>query len=126
MRARQAAAPPDARAQVVASGLGYVDFAVAAPALFGLMFRKSWTRSPGAEMSEAGAAAFAVLTEGVARLNGRPAFHDDAGIVAVLGCWSVVHGFAELLLAGQLDPIHGMPAMDREAVLRRIIERSLG
>jgi AcrR family transcriptional regulator len=38
MLARQAAAPADPMAQLVASGLGYLDFAETSPALFTLMF----------------------------------------------------------------------------------------
>ena len=126
MRARQAQEPPDARAQVVGSGLGYVDFAAAEPALFRLMFGSRWSRNPTPELAEASEAAFHVLTDGIAALRGVSPFEDAGAMAEVVGCWSTVHGFATLMLAGQLEPMHGMPALDREAMLRRVIGRALG
>lgn len=126
MRARQAVEPPDPRSQLIGSGLGYVEFAAAEPALFQLMFGSCWSREPTSELAEASEAAFHVLTDGVASLRGVSPFEDPDAMAQVVGCWSIVHGYAKLMLAGQLDPMHGMPGLDREAMLRRIIERALG
>ena len=101
MRARQAQEPPDARAQVVGSGLGYVDFAAAEPALFQLMFGSRWSRNLTPELAEASEAAFHVLTDGIAALRGVSPFEDAGAMAEVVGCWSTVHGFATLMLAGQ-------------------------
>ena len=124
MRARQAEAAVDPRAQLVASGLGYVAFAEGSPALFRLMFGSERTRPATPELVEAGEAAFHVLTDGVAWLRGVSPFEDAAAMVNVIGCWSLVHGFAELALAGRLPGLDDPGA--REAVLRQAIERMIG
>jgi AcrR family transcriptional regulator len=126
MQARQAAAPPDAHAQLVASGLGYVDFAETAPALFRLMFGSDRTKQATPELTEAGDAAFRILTDGVARLRRASPFEDPAAMVDVTACWSLVHGFAVLTLAGRLGSLRESPKTEHEAVLRQAIERLIG
>jgi AcrR family transcriptional regulator len=101
MRSRMAALRhADPRARLNASGVAYVEFAVANPAVFKLMF--SGVRpaaSPESELAMASAAAYAVLTDAVQAL---PAPQDE-GAVASLGSWALVHGLATLLIEGVLD-----------------------
>lgn len=89
--------------RLIASGFGYLDFAVAHPALFRLVFSLSKGTSASARVIAAGDAAFLHLARDVAALRGaEPLAHPDAR-EEVLACWSRVHGMAELILAGHID-----------------------
>ena len=124
MRARQAEAAADARAQLVASGLGYVAFAEGSPALFPLMFGSERTRRATPGLVEAGEAAFHVLTDGVAvaargvavRGRGRDGERDR-----------LLEPSARLRRAGARRRLPGLDDPGaREAVLRQAIERTIG
>ena len=82
-------------------GLAYVHFALAQPGHFTVMFRSDLLDNDDPELVSARAAAFAPLTEGVARLG-----LDDPEAGEVTG-WAVVHGIATLALTGNLrgDPL---------------------
>jgi AcrR family transcriptional regulator len=125
MRARQDIPPNGAWDQVLASGLGYLDFALSAPALFRLMFGSERTRPERhtPELTAAGDACFAVLVDGIARLRGAPSAEDPAANAAVVRCWSTVHGCAELMIAGRLPEIAGLGSPSREAVLRAVLSK---
>jgi AcrR family transcriptional regulator len=125
MRARQAAASDDPRDRLLASGLGYLDFALSAPALFRLMFGSDRTKPERQtpELAEAGDACFAVLTDGVARLRGVSPFEDAGAMTDVVRCWSTVHGCAELMLSGRLPRVSDLPSRARESLLREMIEK---
>jgi AcrR family transcriptional regulator len=122
MEAREAQAPrDDPRARVIGSGLGYVDFAEASPALFRLMFATERKPNKSAELVAAGAAAFRHLADGIARLRGVSPFEDTAVMVDVMAAWSMVHGFAELMIFRRLPP----SATARDEVLTDLMRRSL-
>jgi AcrR family transcriptional regulator len=125
MLARQALAPADARSQTIASGLGYLDFAEASPTLFRLMFGSEKTRDHTPELADAGRAAFAVLVDDIARLRGVSPEHDPSAMLDVIGCWSLVHGFSMLLLAGRLKPVQALDKPARDATLAAIIAKAL-
>lgn len=126
MEARRAAEDPaDLRARVVASGLGYVDFAEAAPALFRLMFASDRPARPSGDLAAAGDAAFRHLADGIAALRGVASFADPATMTDVMAAWSMVHGFAELAISRRLKALEGASPSEREAVLRDLLARSL-
>jgi AcrR family transcriptional regulator len=112
MQAARDGAPADPRSQLAAAGDGYVQFARACPQQFRLMFspsRLEWTE-PG--FHEAGRAAYAQLQEvcaPVAELRGEATPEGRAKLERMV--WSSVHGYVQLLLAGQLGyPYDGSPA----------------
>lgn len=83
---------PHAAAAILAQGIAYVDFALASPALFRLMFA-----GPKPGKLPGGETAYDVLSRRVAQLvPGQPA-------AAALVCWGAVHGIAMLTLDGRLD-----------------------
>jgi len=125
MQARQARADDDPRSQVVASGLGYLDFAESSPALFRLMFASARTRNDTPDLAAAGAAAFANLVDGIARFRGVSPVEDPAVMLDVAACWSMVHGYSELVVSGRLKSEQGLPAAEREARLAQILNRAL-
>ncbi|WP_395702166.1 TetR/AcrR family transcriptional regulator [Aquabacterium sp.] len=101
-------------------GVGYVGFALAWPGRFALMFRADLLRSDEALAASADAA-YGVLEDGIRDLFALPrgAPLDTAQEHALRATWSMVHGFAHLMLAGQFDghlPRGGRKALVRETV----------
>ena len=84
--------------RLLRAGAGYVAFARAHPALFELMFGARMAREGGPSR---GNAAFALLLDALGAARGRPIGTDDDWR-AVAGTWAVVHGLAQLAIAGQL------------------------
>lgn len=100
-------------------GVGYVGFALAWPGRFALMFRSDLFKD--AELGASARAAYLALEDGIRGLYGLPpgAPLTPAQQHALLATWSMVHGFANLLLAGQFDghlPRGGRKALARETV----------
>ncbi|MFP4275062.1 MAG: TetR/AcrR family transcriptional regulator [Paracoccaceae bacterium] len=103
MEARQKAAPDDPHERLVASGLGYLDFVMARPALFRLAFNTPMRPEASADLVAAASAAYRHIAQGVAAVHG-VASADEPGLCnEVLRHWSQAHGFAELLLAGHVE-----------------------
>ena len=101
-------------------GVGYVGFALAWPGRFALMFRVDLLTRDEA-LAASGHAAYRVLEDGIRDLYGlaRGAPLEPAQQHALRATWSMVHGFAHLVLAGQFDanlPRGGRAALVRQAV----------
>ena len=96
----RAAADPAPLLQLRAAGLAYIDFAVAHRALFQLMFRSDRIDAKSPRLQEAGGRAFETFAEALRSAAPVP---DDEQAPRLLLAWSVVHGFATLLLEGRLD-----------------------
>jgi AcrR family transcriptional regulator len=115
--AREAQAPTDPASQLTAAGLGYIDFALARPALFRLMFGSAKPDFASNDLHAAGEAAYDHLAAQVEAVGG-----DLTDLAAV---WSVAHGLADLLMSGRLASLQQSPAPDRDATLAAIIRRAL-
>lgn len=108
---------------LLAIGRAYVERAVAAPALFRLMFHSDRCDRTSPRLAAAGAEAYGVLDAAVAALPNRAP--DRTPDVAF--AWSVVHGFAVLCIEGRLagaDPRFGGPGAWRtqlDALMPRIL-----
>jgi AcrR family transcriptional regulator len=101
-------------------GVGYVGFALDWPGRFSLMFRSDLVDKDEA-LATSARAAYRVLEDGIRDLYGMPqgATLDTAQLHALRATWSMVHGFAHLMLAGQFDgqlPRGGRRALARQAV----------
>jgi AcrR family transcriptional regulator len=99
-----------ATARLHASGLGYVAFAVANPALFLLMFGGGEDRpSADARLTKARTRAYGVLEAAVTATA-------PAGVSVSLAClslWARVHGLAKLILEGCISPAdYGMSSAE--------------
>lgn len=116
--AREAGADPDPRAQLVAAGLGYVDFATTRPALFRLLFGSERTNYADPELAAAANAAYMHLAGQVFAAGGRTAA-DEASV------WAIAHGLADLLAAGRLKSIAAFPVAERDRILAEMISRAL-
>ena len=80
-------------------GVAYVQFALAHPAQFRVMFGLTGNHEPGAGPSEQDkSAGFRLLVRAVDELHPKAAQAEKTAIV--LACWSLVHGFALLHLEG--------------------------
>jgi AcrR family transcriptional regulator len=100
-------------------GVGYVGFALAWPWRFVLMFRTGLFKD--AALADSAQTAYRVLEDGIRDLYRLPpgAPLAPAQQHALLATWSMVHGFANLMLAGQFDaqlPDGGRAALVREVV----------
>ncbi|MEU8760768.1 TetR/AcrR family transcriptional regulator [Streptomyces sp. NPDC048659] len=94
------AGAPDLRER----GVRYVRFAAAHPAHFQVMFQPALHRADDPELLAAKERAAAGLRAGVAGLPATVDAPRDTGVAA----WSLAHGFATLLLTGNLDePLGG-------------------
>ena len=101
-------------------GVGYVGFALTWPGRFALMFRADLFTKDEALVAS-GHAAYQVLEDGIRRLYALPPGTPlvSAQQHALRATWSMVHGFANLMLAGQFDadlPRGGRAALARQAV----------
>lgn len=125
MRARQAQAQDDPVAQLMASGEGYVDFALESPALFRLVFGSGLTVAGSPGLEAAGDAALGHLAADLARLRGAEPFGYPEAWDEVLAIWSLTHGFAELLISGRLKAAQGLAPEVRAALFRRLVAQKL-
>ncbi|BBK40323.1 hypothetical protein STVA_03430 [Allostella vacuolata] len=122
--------PPPAR--IAAIGHGYVAFARAHPGLFLLMFRGERLDASRPALRAALEGAFAVLSGAVdagadtAAAAAGPG-GGDAGLARladIAAAWSLVHGFAMLLLDGRLKPLLArLPDGDETTLLDAVLNR---
>lgn len=123
-RHRQASAEGDAKSQLVAAGLGYIDFARANPQLFRLIFSSKRVDFSDPGFGETASAAFQRLVDGVGAVRGLDPRQSDAAMTDVMATWAMVHGLADLLLSERMKFLAEMPDDRREAALRDIIARA--
>lgn len=109
-----------ARRRLMAIGGGYVDFAIAEPGLFRLLFT-AYPEVPGADGPDSDDGdPFGMLSAALDDLVDVGHLHPDVRPGAEIGCWSAVHGFAVLNTEG---PLRGLTPADREVALRAMLER---
>lgn len=114
MQLAEADQVPGAAAAILAQGLAYIDFALASPALFRLMFA-----GPKPGKLPGGETAYDVLARRVAELV------PIAPGAAALVCWGAVHGMATLTLDGRLDASHDARAAALALMVEGLASRSL-
>ena len=116
--AREAVADKDPASQLVAAGLGYVDFAMARPTIFRLMWQSNRPDFAMPELAQASRAAFQHLVDQSMAAGGRSAA-DEAAV------WAMAHGLADLLAAGRLKGIGSLPPEARDAMVADMMRRAL-
>jgi AcrR family transcriptional regulator len=121
-KARQQAAAKDALSQLVAAGMGYIDFAMSHPALFRLMFSSDRPDHEADELHIAASAAYGKLVEDVARLSGAGA---EASPNEVMRTWAIAHGLADLMNSRRLKPLLSMRKAERDEALAGMLRHSL-
>src|SRR5262245_53175382 len=123
--ARQKNAPSDGMSQLVAAGLGYIDFALAHPALFRLMFSSGRPDHEAPELSAAGGTALERLMNLVARVHGVDPQKNKKAMLSVMAAWAIAHGLADLLVAGRMKFLLTLRKAEREAALAQLLRQSL-
>jgi AcrR family transcriptional regulator len=119
-RACEARAAADPRAQLLATGAGYIAFAAAHPALFRLMFASDRPTGDDPDLTQAACAAFDHLAARVAALGAPGTAPTRADLVAA---WAMAHGLADLINAGRLDGL--LPAKGRDEAIAAILGRAI-
>lgn len=117
--ARETAADTTPRAQMIAAGLGYVDFALARPALFRLMHASDRPSYQATDLGCVAQESYRHLCIGVAAIKPNPSTADIGAV------WAIAHGLADLMSSGRLHSISSLPAAERDAVVADIIGRAL-
>ena len=114
-----------------ATGIGYVTFARDNPELFTLMFRSARLDFERPALRDANRAAFAVLAANAAAGDNAPPVRSGAPSLTLaqtarlVSKWSLVHGFACLMLDRRLQPLMQMTeggGVDELAVLQAIMK----
>lgn len=121
-------AQSDPQSQLVAAGLGYIDFAVKNPALFRLMFSSEKPDRDNARFSAAANAAFDKLVDDSRSFYGVDPYKDRTAMKNVMALWAMVHGLADLMIAGRLERPMGFSTMtraERDSELAQIILRTI-
>lgn len=114
---REAAADHDPAAQMLAAGLGYIDFALERPTLFRLIFASARLNRGDEDLAAAGAASYQHLVDQVSAVGG--------GTADVAAAWAMVHGLADLMISGRLAALCAMDPTARDDVLSGLIRRIL-
>ncbi len=96
----EAAMGPDRRSMVVAQSHAYLRFALARPGLFRLMWRKAALDLDDPDYVAAARRAFAISDHVVRGSDAIAALPGDATLAPTIACWSMVHGFVELIING--------------------------
>ncbi|MEM7543938.1 MAG: TetR/AcrR family transcriptional regulator [Pseudomonadota bacterium] len=120
---REALAPDDPAERLVASGLGYIDYAMANPALFRLMFASKWVAEEDPTLCEVASAAFTHLADAVSAVTGPEPMEASTGQTVLVGAWAVVHGLADLMLTGRPKALMSLDDAEREAMIRAIVSK---
>jgi AcrR family transcriptional regulator len=117
--AREAVAEKTPQAQMIAAGMGYVDFARARPSLFRLMHASDRPAYSDPDLSSVAREAYEHLCNGVAAVQPNP------GVADVAAAWATAHGLADLMASGRLHSVASLPDSVRDAAIADIIARSL-
>ena len=124
-KARQAQASAEPREQLLQAGFGYINFAMSHPALFRLMFGKSWGEISDVALKASADAAFDHLVQNVAAVTGGDPETDPDTRTAIASIWAMVHGLADLMIGGAPRYLTEAAPDDRDRMLRQIIGSSL-
>ncbi|MGB3471938.1 MAG: TetR/AcrR family transcriptional regulator [Erythrobacter sp.] len=127
-RKRQGTTPGDARAKLIAAGLGYIQFARERPALFRLMFASERPDRTERQLSKGATDAFEKVVADVSMVVEGDPHSDQTAMSNVLGVWITAHGLADLMLGKRFERIDSFAQMDtneREHLFGELILRGI-
>lgn len=107
----------DARDRAVRAGLGYLEFALARPALFRLIFSSARPDFASPDLIAAANRAYQHLVGLVTTLGG--------GESDVIALWAASHGIADLSAGHKMRTLQGKSPEAREAMIRAVLLRCL-
>ncbi len=106
---------------VLGPGEGYIRFALQNPELYKLMFSRARTDAEDPDLKEAAERSYGMLRQIASRLDGQTASAPDASRRTEWMLWSLVHGYAMLLIEGELDrQDDGSPIFSIQDLLRDV------
>jgi AcrR family transcriptional regulator len=120
---RIAAAGTEPRSRLVASGMGYLDFAAQHQELFRLMFMSERVNHNSPELQTAGRASYEQLAECVRSATGRRGKQTLAAMVDVTAAWGLAHGLANLLLDSKMKLPPSLTDPRRERFLAAVLSK---
>ena len=123
---REEQAGSDPQQQIMASALGYVAFAMERPDLFRLMFNSAVPDRSDARFFDVALSVFDRLVRHTRALNGHDPYDDQQSMLDLMASWAVVHGLAELIIAGRVERLLNLSALsdlERDEVLSSILGR---
>lgn len=126
---RQRSAKADPESQLAASGLGYIDFALENPALFRLMFSSEKPDKSDDHLARVANSAFNKLVDDIQNVRQIDPRTDPAIMQEVMTAWAVVHGLADLMIAGRTGRAIAFEQMTnaaRDAALSELILQAIG
>lgn len=118
-------AKPAAWNQLMASGLGYVVFALENPPVFRLMFSSDRPDLENPELKEAVDLSYAVMVDQLRILHGAGPDENPAVGIDMAAAWAVVHGLADILASNRLPQISDLPPPARDMAIMAIIGRAM-
>lgn len=110
----------EATGDFVEVGVAYVRFAIDNKAYFETMFRPELQHEDDPDLQRAEARSRAALIRGAGEPKPGPDGETPQYNATALGAWSLVHGFAGLLMTGNFPPA---VATDPEGALREVAKR---
>ncbi|QCK84736.1 WHG domain-containing protein [Phreatobacter aquaticus] len=124
-KAKGAATPAE---RGLAFGEAYVEFATAQPDLFLLMFRGERLDLERPALKAAIDASFVQLAQSADRRPNPASVLDLDQAAQIAGAWSLVHGFAMLMIDGRLKPLlqRTGPGVDEMTLLRSMLRQPRG
>lgn len=117
-----AAAGQGRRARLAAQGAAYIGFALAERALFDLMWRAALLDLTDPKLSAEKTRAFDCLDRLARGADAPRRPHLDPAMAPTIACWSLVHGFARLVLDGGLGGADAQ-AGSADAILPAMLDR---
>jgi AcrR family transcriptional regulator len=123
MEAAQSGAHPTARDRFIASGVAYIEFALANSALFDLMFGSKRPDFDDPDFVRHASAAFSNLVDSIGSIRGDAPLAEAEGRLDIAAAWSLVHGVATLLIARRMKFLAPDLAANRTETLRRLVSR---
>lgn len=123
---REDAAPAKPLDKIIASGLGYIDFATEFPELFYLMFNSSRPDRSDKRFFDVSLSVFERLVQNTEAYNGQNPYTDPKSMKDLMASWAVVHGLAELVISGRAERTLGLSEMsqkERDAAFTSILLR---
>jgi AcrR family transcriptional regulator len=114
-----------AGAQLAASGLGYVRYAVENPHLFKLMSASQLRPNASAELVQNAEAAFNILLSVVANRTGIPPLKTPNGWIDVAASWAAMHGYAHLLISKKLAMLNSSDFDGHRDAIKNIALRAV-
>lgn len=119
LRSVRASSGPETTQPLGALGRAYIDFSLAYPALFDLMFRPGELHPADPELLRAEGEAIGVLSSALMEMGPPGGYESPSALSLSLLSWALVHGLSVLVRDGALQAASGTPTHDEAAGLAR-------